>query len=268
MDFRDAAARPQWFELYYPILARAQRGIPVVSAQAPSRSGVCGPAPRYVLEYWNRHGWPLHHTTRPSNAEALLDAGRIAVHSGQVAVAAVTDVPLYGEKDGVPLHDGLVAVALSLWQAGLIRTAVILDFGTSESGMPAFGYEEFPWLRRFPIGEYFWLPYSAASFFCGLRTFLRDCAADRPDLLIVRLAAREIASGGRGFLTRAEYARRDRMVFEAAAGADIPLMWCLGGWCNGSPLRYTVEAHNQTMRECVRVYAGPALRRQLSPTGE
>lgn len=268
MDFRDAAARPQWFELYYPILARAQRGIPVVCAETPHDGGRFPPNPRYAIERWNRCGWPIQYSVCPSRADALLEAARIAVHSGQVAVAAVSALPLYGEKDGVPLHDGLVAVALSLWQAGLIRTATILDFGTSESDMPAFGYEEFPWLRRFPIGEYFWLPYSASSFFCGLRTFLRQCAADRPDLLIVRLAAREIASGQDGFLKRTEYARRDRMVFEAAAGADIPLMWCLGGWCNGSPLRYTVEVHNQTMRECVRVYAGAALRRQLSPTGE
>ncbi len=267
MDFRDAAARPQWFELYYPILARAQRGVPVVSAQAPSQSGVWGSAPRYVLEYWNRHGWPLHHTTCPTNADALLEAGRIAVHSGQVAVAAVTDVPLYGGKDGVPPYDGLVATALSLQRSGLIRTAVILDFGRNESDMPVFGYDEFPWLRRFPIGEFFWLPYSAVSFFCGLRAFLRQCATDRQDLLIVRLAAREIASGQDGFLTRAEYARRDRMVFDAVAGADVPLMWCLGGWCAGQ-LRHTLELHDRTMRECLRVYASTALRWQLSPTGE
>jgi len=58
-----------------------------------------------------------------------------------------------------------------------------------------------------------------------------------------------------GLLTSDQMRQRDRMVFEGAQKAGVPLAWNLAGGYQ-RPVSKVVKLHVATMEECVRAYVG------------
>jgi acetoin utilization deacetylase AcuC-like enzyme len=56
-----------------------------------------------------------------------------------------------------------------------------------------------------------------------------------------------------GWLTTAQLAERDRLVFETARQLRIPLTWSLAGGYQ-TPLRNVLNIHDNTMRACAAAY--------------
>lgn len=61
-----------------------------------------------------------------------------------------------------------------------------------------------------------------------------------------------------GFLTTAELAERDRIVFSVAKAFGIPLVWNLAGGYQ-EPLSAVLEIHRNTMAACVAAYVAWSL---------
>lgn len=62
-----------------------------------------------------------------------------------------------------------------------------------------------------------------------------------------------------GFLSTAQLRERDRLVFVTANSLGIPIAWNLAGGYqvdSGGGIQSVLDIHNNTMRECVSVYAG------------
>ena len=56
-----------------------------------------------------------------------------------------------------------------------------------------------------------------------------------------------------GFLTTAELAERDQIVFSAAKAGGIPLVWNLAGGYQ-EPVAHILEIHRNTILACVSTY--------------
>ena len=56
-----------------------------------------------------------------------------------------------------------------------------------------------------------------------------------------------------GWLTTAQLAERDRLVFESAQALGIPVAWNLAGGYQ-TPLRKVLDIHDNTMRACAITY--------------
>ena len=67
-----------------------------------------------------------------------------------------------------------------------------------------------------------------------------------------------------GWLTTEQLRERDRRVFESAQRLGVPIAWNLAGGYQ-EPLSKVLEIHDNTMRECERVYGGQDGRRSPSP---
>ena len=74
------------------------------------------------------------------------------------------------------------------------------------------------------------------------------------DLLIYQAGAdQHVSDPLGGFLTTAELAERDRIVFSMGKKIGIPVVWNLaGGYQN--PLEKVLEIHRNTMATCVAEY--------------
>ena len=59
-----------------------------------------------------------------------------------------------------------------------------------------------------------------------------------------------------GILDSEQMRQRDRVVFEGAKAANVPIAWDLAGGYQ-DPISSVVRIHRATMEECVRAYTGP-----------
>ncbi len=192
---------------------------------------------------------------------AMLTAAREALGNGRVAAAPCSGFHHagYGHGGGFCTFNGLMVTAMTLLDEKLINRIGILDLdqhwgdGTQDI-INHLGVKEK--IRHYHPTMDFRRNYDAARFLKSLPTIVAgfaDC-----DLVLYQAGADpHIADPLGGWLTTEELRTRDRLVFEGLARLGIPVAWNLAGGYQrdkqGS-IRPVIEIHENTMRECVRVF--------------
>lgn len=190
----------------------------------------------------------------PWTCGSLLSAARGALINGRIACSPTSGFHHAGYETGYGYctFNGLMVTALVLMAEGKVQRVGILDCdlhygdGTAEI-MAALGID---WIRH--VSQEYGSLNEAAPFIEQLPNVVRsfaDC-----DLLIYQAGAdQHLNDPLGGFLTTAQLAERDRIVFSVAKSIGIPVVWNLAGG-NQEPLSRIMEIHRNTMRACVVEY--------------
>jgi acetoin utilization deacetylase AcuC-like enzyme len=191
----------------------------------------------------------------PWTCGSLLSAARGALNNGLVACSPTSGFHHAGFESGYGYctFNGLMVAALALKAEGKVRRVGILDCdqhfgdGTAEI-MAALNID---WIRH--VSQEHWNPEEAGPFIASLPEVVRSFAGC--DLLNYQAGAdQHIKDPLGGFLTTAELAERDRIVFSMAKTIDVPVVWNLAGGYQ-EPLSHVLEIHRNTMAACVEQYA-------------
>lgn len=198
--------------------------------------------------------------TLPLTSGAMLSAARHALKTGKVAVAPVSGFHHAGpyRAEGFCTFNGLMVTALALKEEGVKRVGILdfdMHYGNGTDDI-LNTLEDSTWVKHITAGAYFTSPDQVHEFFNGLPFFLQsmsDC-----DVVLYQAGADpHINDPYGGWLTTAELRQRDSMVFNMLSGFDVPVAWNLAGGYqvekDGS-IPKVLEIHDNTMRECVRVY--------------
>jgi acetoin utilization deacetylase AcuC-like enzyme len=191
----------------------------------------------------------------PWTSGLLLSAARCALSTGLVACSPTSGFHHAGFESGFGYctFNGLMIAAMVLKAEGKVSRVGILDYdqhygdGTAE----IIDKLAIDWIRHVST------EHASASgsnhFIANLPEVMRSFAGY--DLLIYQAGAdQHIDDPLGGFLTTAELAVRDRVVFAAAKTMGIPVVWNLaGGYQN--PVSKVLEIHRNTMAACVAEYA-------------
>ena len=153
-----------------------------------------------------------------------------------------------------------MVTALALKKAGRIQRVGILDldmhYGNGTDNIIKKHACE-GWLWHFTGGARYTRPTQATEFFNEtlpeILTAMSMC-----DLVLYQAGADpHIDDPYGGWLTTAELQKRDAMVFEALSKAKVPVAWNLAGGYQREPdgsIPKVLEIHDNTMRECIRVF--------------
>ena len=190
----------------------------------------------------------------PWTSGSFLSAARCALDNGLVACSPTSGFHHAGPASGYGYctFNGLMVTALALKAEGKVRHVGILDCdehygdGTAEI-IDQLGID---WIRH--VSEEYAGAASAKRFIETLPTVVRGFAGY--DLLIYQAGAdQHIDDPLGGFLTTAELAERDRIVFTVAKEIGIPVVWNLAGGYQ-QPLARVLEIHRNTMAACVAAF--------------
>jgi len=191
----------------------------------------------------------------PWTCGSLLSAARGALSNGLVACSPTSGFHHAGYESGYGYctFNGLMVTALALKAEDKVRRVGILDCdqhygdGTAEiMDQLAIG-----WIQH--ISQEHGYSCVAKQFISELPEVVRSFAGC--DLLIYQAGADpHIDDPLGGFLTTAELAERDRIVFSVAKSIGIPVVWNLAGGYQ-QPLSRVLEIHRNTMMACVAEYA-------------
>ncbi len=191
----------------------------------------------------------------PWTCGSLLSAARGALSNGLVACSPTSGFHHAGYESGYGYctFNGLMVTALALKAEDKVRRIGILDCdqhygdGTAEiMDQLAIG-----WIQH--ISQEHGYSCAAKQFISELPEVVRSFAGC--DLLIYQAGTDpHIDDPLGGFLTTAELAERDRIVFSVAKSIGIPVVWNLAGGYQ-QPLSRVLEIHRNTMMACVAEYA-------------
>jgi acetoin utilization deacetylase AcuC-like enzyme len=185
---------------------------------------------------------------------SFLSAARCALGNGLVACSPTSGFHHAGPAAGYGYctFNGLMVTALALKEEGKVSHVGILDCdehygdGTAEI-IDQLGID---WIRH--VSEEYVGITAAKRFIETLPTVVRGFAGY--DLLIYQAGAdQHIDDPLGGFLTTAELAERDRIVFSMAKEIGIPVVWNLAGGYQ-QPLARVLEIHRNTMAACVAAF--------------
>ena len=192
----------------------------------------------------------------PWTTGAMLAAAREALRNG-AACAPVSGFhhARYAGGGGFCTFNGLMVTASALLSEGTVQRILILDcdqhFGD--------GTEEI--LERLHLssqvenasfGRWFGAPSDADAYLAKLREQVSRVA--HFDLVLYQAGADvHVDDPLGGVLTTEQMIERDRIVFEAARRASVPIAWNLAGGYQ-EPLARVVELHVNTMRCCALAY--------------
>jgi len=191
----------------------------------------------------------------PWTCGSLLSAARGALSNGLVACSPTSGFHHAGYESGYGYctFNGLMGTALALKAEDKVRRVGILDCdqhygdGTAE----IMDQLAISWIRH--ISQEHGYSCVAKQFISELPEVVRSFAGC--DLLIYQAGADpHIDDPLGGFLTTAELAERDRIVFSVAKSIGIPVVWNLAGGYQ-QPLSCVLEIHRNTMMTCVTEYA-------------
>jgi acetoin utilization deacetylase AcuC-like enzyme len=192
----------------------------------------------------------------PHTTGAMIAAARAALAKG-CACAPVSGFhhANYDTGGGFCTFNGLVVTAQKLIADAGLQHVLILDCdmhygdGTDQiiekRGLSAR-------IQNDSFGRWFDTPSDAPAYL----EKLRDTAEtfDHYDLVLYQAGADvHIDDPLGGVLTTAQMLERDRIVFEAARRAAVPIAWNLAGGYQ-KPLSRVIELHVNTMRVCARAY--------------
>ena len=205
----------------------------------------------------------------PWTTGAMLAAGREALRSG-VACAPVSGFhhAHYAAGGGFCTFNGLMATATALLSEGLVRRVMILDcdqhFGDgTEQIVEQLELEGT--VENVSFGRWFGRPPDAEAYLVELHQQVSQFAEF--DLVLYQAGADvHVRDPLGGVLTTEQMIERDRIVFEAAQHAEVPIAWNLAGGYQ-EPLSRVVELHVNTMRCCAIAYDAAAKARPKSDEG-
>ncbi len=203
---------------------------------------------------------------------AMLCASREALANGCVAAAPCSGFHHAGfdHGGGFCTFNGLMVAAMTLIDERLADRVGILDLDQhwgdgTQNIIKYLGVKNK--IRHYHPAMDFRGNHDAARFLDSLPGIVEkfsDC-----DLVLYQAGADpHVADPLGGWMTTDELQRRDRLVFEGLAALDTPVAWNLAGGYqrdkDGS-IRPVIEIHENTMKECVRVFVDAAAFRVGSP---
>jgi acetoin utilization deacetylase AcuC-like enzyme len=198
---------------------------------------------------------------------SMLSGARRALASGKVAVAPCSGFhhAEHALAMGYCTFNGLMVTALALKAEGAADRVGILDldmhYGNGTDDIIATVSPD-GWCRNYTAGAEFKWAHQARKFFEEWLPQHLAKLADEVHIVLYQAGADPHvndpqASATGGWLTTPQLRERDAMVFEALAKAKIPVVWNLAGGYQVEPdgsIPKVLEIHDNTMRECVRVY--------------
>ena len=190
----------------------------------------------------------------PWTSGSLLSAARCSLNNGLVACSPTSGFhhASYQSGFGYCTFNGLLVAALTLRVEGKVKRVGILDCDQHYGDGSAEIIEQLgvDWIRH--VSQEYGFASDAKRFFRQLPSVMRDFADC--DLLIYQAGAdQHVSDPLGGFLTTAELAERDRIVFSMAKKIGIPVVWNLAGGYQ-DPLEKVLEIHRNTMAACVAEY--------------
>ena len=195
----------------------------------------------------------------PYTTGAFICAARKALENGQVAVAPVSGFHHAGfhESGGFCTFNGLIVAAQVLKIAGLVNKIGIIDFdhhygNGSVEIIRHLGLSD--WLFQYSAGAEYRRSDQAVEFLKRIPEIVSRFVD--VDLILYQAGADpHIADPLGGFLTTAQLAERDRLIFENAKSWGIPIAWNLAGGYQDF-FRGVLNIHDNTLKACAEVYLG------------
>jgi acetoin utilization deacetylase AcuC-like enzyme len=196
----------------------------------------------------------------PWTTGAMLAAAREALRSG-VACAPVSGFhhARYAAGGGFCTFNGLTVTTGALLSEGLVGRVMILDcdqhFGDGTEQI----LEQLDLggsVENVSFGRWFGAPRHADAYLADLNHHVARFADF--DLVLYQAGADvHVDDPLGGVLTTEQMIERDRVVFEAAVQAGVPIAWNLAGGYQ-EPLSRVVTLHVNTMHQCAQIYCGRA----------
>lgn len=192
----------------------------------------------------------------PWTTGSLLSAARHVLGSRTVAISPTSGFhhASYRNAFGFCTFNGLMVTARVLLEEKLVSRIGILDcdyhFGDGTADI----------IRKFDLADAVMHVTSGAGYECRAEGFFFDLERalegfSRCDLLLYQAGADpHVDDPLGGFLTSAQMAQRDRMVFEYASREGLPLVWNLAGGYQ-TPVSKVIDLHTATLMECIAVYS-------------
>ena len=192
----------------------------------------------------------------PYTSGAMLAAAREALRNRAVAVAPCSGFhhARFEVPGGFCTFNGLVVAAQVLKIGGEARRIGILDFdqhygdGTDD----IIEHLGLGYIEHYSSGQHWCSPDKAEEFLCAIPPIV-ERMADCSVILYQAGADPHVDDELGGWLTTQQLAERDRIVFEAAKKARVPLAWNLAGGYQ-KPLRKVLDIHDNTLLACWSVY--------------
>lgn len=201
----------------------------------------------------------------PFTTGAMLSAARhVLEHGLPVAAAPCSGFHHAGFRSGGGFctFNGLMVTAASLTWESRARRVGILDCdehygdGTDDILDTLDGARS--WVAHYTAGEHWHFVEQAEEFLARLGDIVRDAMAGCDIVLYQAGADPHVNDPLGGWLTTEQLRRRDAIVFDTLRAIDIPVVWNLAGGyqveADGS-IPKVLEIHDNTMRECARVFA-------------
>jgi len=192
----------------------------------------------------------------PWTSGAMLAAARAALANSAVAVAPVSGFhhACFGHGGGFCTFNGLMVAALALQAEDGVAGVGILDYdmhygnGTDEilQRLAPGG------IVHYTAGAHYHSPVQAEAFLDSIPDQVRRFAGCQV-LLYQAGADPHIDDPLGGWLTDAQLARRDSLVFETCKAIGLPVAWNLAGGYQ-TPLRKVLDIHDATMRACIETW--------------
>ncbi len=197
----------------------------------------------------------------PYTSGAMLSGARhVMKHSGVVAApCSGFHHAEYARPMGYCTFNGLMVTACALKAEGVKKVGILdldMHYGNGTDDILNRVNQD-KWCKHFTAGLTIEYPTQVSEFFDAwlpnALTQLSDC-----DIVLYQAGADpHIMDPFGGWMETEEMRRRDAIVFEAMAAKKIPVVWNLAGGyqveADGS-IPKVLEIHDNTMRECVRVY--------------
>jgi acetoin utilization deacetylase AcuC-like enzyme len=198
----------------------------------------------------------------PYTNGSMLSAARHALKTGKAAAAPCSGFhhAEHARSMGYCTFNGLMITALALRAEGIKRVGILdldMHYGNGTDDILKRVGNLDGWCKHFTAGFEIERPDQAEYFF---NAWLPDALAalSSCDVVLFQAGADpHIMDPYGGWLETEELRRRDATVFDALAEAKVPVAWNLAGGyqvkADGS-IPAVLEIHDNTMRECVRVY--------------
>lgn len=197
----------------------------------------------------------------PYTTGSMLCAAKEALNNKKIAVSPTSGFhhAEYAKSMGFCTLNGLMVTALALKKSKLVNTVGILDldmhYGNgTDAIIKVRDCNE--WIAHFTGGKHFNYPKQVPKFFKELPNILEWMT--KCDVVLYQAGADpHINDPYGGWLTTPELQKRDAMVFDALAAAKVPVAWNLAGGYQVEPdgsIPKVLEIHDNTMKECWRVY--------------
>lgn len=195
----------------------------------------------------------------PWTSGAMLGAARAALIDG----CAVAPVPgfhhaCHAAGGGYCTFNGLMVTALVLRRSRPLLRVGILDcdqhYGNGTTDIiRELGLH---WVEHYSAGAWWDEPVQAERFLADIPTIMQRFGTC--DLLLYQAGADpHVDDPLGGWLTTQQLRERDRHVFETARSMGLPIAWNLAGGYQTN-LRKVLDIHDNTMLECLSVYAASA----------